>query len=75
MSSYVPDEHTQPDATVLPTSNTALEGQLQHVATVLAFISELNCPAGHVYAVHAEIPESLLCVPARHAVHDVKDVY
>jgi len=38
------------------------------VGTVLALISELNCPAGHVYAVHAETPESLLYVPARHAV-------
>ena len=68
MSWYVPDEHTQPDATVVPASNTELEGQVQHVGAVLAIISELNCPTGHVYAVHAEIPESLLCVPARHAV-------
>ena len=36
---------------------------------MLATMSELNCPTGHVYEMHAETPDSLLYVPAGHAVH------
>jgi len=46
-----------------------VEGHVQHVSAVLALVSELNCPAGHVYEMHAETPDSFLYVPAGHAVH------
>jgi len=39
------------------------------VGAVLAITSELNCPAGHVYEMHAEVAGSVLYVPAGHAVH------
>jgi len=69
VSWYVPDRQIQPDGVVLPASIALLEGHVQQVGTVLATMSELNCPTGHVYEMHAEIPASLLYVPAGHAVH------
>ena len=68
---YVPDRHTHPVGVVLPESITALEGHVQQVGTILATMSELNCPTGHVYEMHTETPASVLYVPAGHAVHSV----
>ena len=45
------------------------EGHVQHFSAVLARMSKLNCATGHVYEMHAETPDSLLYVPAGHAVH------
>jgi len=69
VSWYVPAWQTQPAGVVPPVSITAFEGHVQQVGTVLATMSELNCPTGHVYEMHAETPASLLYVPAGHAVH------